>query len=300
MHRNIRNELWALAAGLIVALAGMVAGWRGANGFLLAVGTVAVIATALLAIGISWRLALLSRRLERALQDGERLRLLGQVAGGLAHQLRNGVAGAKLALQLHSRACMESDGDSLDVARRQLSRVENDLARFLELGRADAARRPCHIVEIVDEAAKLLRPQCRHSDVQLCWEPPAFDPVVVGDPGRLAHIVVNLLTNAVEAAGRGGHVEVVVDQPREGSCVIEVLDSGPGISPHVARRLSQPFVTGKSNGVGLGLFVARQAAEAHGGRLEWRQERGLTCFRVELPCELPAEVDCETSVGASR
>jgi hypothetical protein len=300
MNRNIRNELWALAAGLIVALAGVVGGWRGGNSSLLAFGTVAVIATALLAIGVSWRLALQAQRLERALQDGERLRLLGQVAGGLAHQLRNGVAGAKLALQLHTRACTESDGDSLEVARRQLSRVESDLARFLELGRVDTSRRPSHIVEIVDEAAKLLRPQCRHSDVQLCWEPPAFDPVVVGDAGRLAHIVVNLLTNAVEAAGRGGHVEIVVDQPRDGSCVLEVWDSGPGFAPHVARRLSQPFVTGKSNGVGLGLFVARQAAEAHGGWLEWRRERGLTCFCVELPCELHAAVDCETSVGASR
>jgi signal transduction histidine kinase len=116
----------------------------------------------------------------------------------------------------------------------------------------------------------------------MCWEPPPVDPVVVGDPGRLAHIVVNLLTNAVEAAGKGGHVEVTVDQPRDGSCVIEVSDSGPGPAPNVARRLSQPFVTGKSDGVGLGLFVARQAAEAHGGRLDWRRENGQTCFRVEL------------------
>jgi signal transduction histidine kinase len=135
---------------------------------------------------------------------------------------------------------------------------------------------------LVDGAVALLRPQCRHADVQICWEPPATDPVIPGDPGRLGHVIVNLLTNAVEAAGAGGQVEVTVELSTDGSSIIEVWDSGPGPDGVVADRLFQPFVTGKADGVGLGLFVARQAAEAHGGRLDWRRHRGRTCFRVEL------------------
>jgi signal transduction histidine kinase len=225
----------------------------------------------------------LAHSLELSLAKGERMRLLGQVSGGLAHQLRNGVAGAKLAVQLHARSCSDGDGDSLEAARRQLARVEADLSRYLDLGRDDVPRRPCHVVELVEEAAALVRPQCRHADVQLCWEPPIIDPVVWGDSGRLGHVVVNLLTHAIEAASADGQVEITVDQPGDGNCVIEVWDSGLGLNPVVARRLFQPFVTGKADGVGLGLFVARQAVEVHGGRLDWRRERGRTCFRVELP-----------------
>ena len=76
--------------------------------------------------------------------------------------------------------------------------------------------------------------------------------------------------------GEGGRGDVVG---------IEVSDSGPGPPPEVAGRLFEPFVTGKPEGVGLGLAVARQVAEAHGGRITWRREPGRTCFRIELPLE---------------
>src|SRR5436190_4186080 len=98
------------------------------------------------------------RQLQDSMQKSERLRLLGQVSGGLAHQLRNAVAGAKLAVQLHARGCAGGDAESLGVARRQLGRIESDLDRFLDLGRDHVRRRPCNIVELVDEAATLPRP----------------------------------------------------------------------------------------------------------------------------------------------
>jgi signal transduction histidine kinase len=254
-----------------------------------------------IALACTWRLGHQLRQSEAAVQKGERLRLLGQVSGGLAHQLRNGVAAAKLALQLHTRSCSVEDDESLDTARRQLARVEADLARFLDLGRGDVPRRPCSIVEIVEEAVSLLRPRCRHADVQLCWESPLAEPIVHGDPGRLGHILVNLLANAVDAAGAGGSVEVTADATATSRCVIEVWDDGPGPDAEVARRLFEPFATGKADGVGLGLFVARQAADAHGGRLDWRRECGRTCFRLELPAiERDMEVTNTAAIPASR
>ncbi|HEX4590503.1 MAG TPA: HAMP domain-containing sensor histidine kinase [Gemmataceae bacterium] len=283
MDRREREIILLPTSMLVIALGALAVRLGGGSAALLALGFVCAFVGAVTAIGLGWRLAECLQDYEEALRKSERMRVLGQVSGGLAHQLRNGVAGAKLAVQLHAKSCEAGETESLDMARKQLARVEADLSRFLDLGRDAVPRRPCRVVDLVEEAVSLLRPRCRHADVQLCWEPPASDPVVDGDPGRLGHLLVNLLTNAVEAAGPGGAIEITVDQTVAGDCAVDIWDSGPGPDQAIARRLFQPFATGKSDGVGLGLFVARQAAEAHGGRLNWRRERGRTCFRIELP-----------------
>jgi signal transduction histidine kinase len=222
---------------------------------------------------------------QKTVEQTERLRLLGQVSGGLAHQLRNGLAGARLAVQLYLRESHAgADGAALEVALRQLTLLETHLKRFLDLGRADAPRRePCALTALVSEAADLLRPQCRHAGIELRWSPPARPDVVLGDAGQLGQLLLNVLGNAVEAAGPGGWVEVRMRSAERGMVIVEVLDSGPGPSAEVAERLFEPFVTGKPEGVGLGLAVARQVAEAHGGRITWGREAGCTCFRIELP-----------------
>lgn len=232
-------------------------------------------------------------QLQETMQKTERLRLLGQVSGGLAHQLRNGVAGARLAVQLHSRECNgAADREPLEVALRQLTLVEANLKRFLDLGRTEGLRRePCSLKEVLDEAVSLLRPRCRHTGIELRWAPPAGRFRVQGDAGRLGHLLLNVIGNAVEAAGPGGWVEIGLSrQPAAGTraggaAVIEVFDSGPGPTAEVATRLFEPFVTGKPDGVGLGLAVARQVAEAHGGQIGWHRLEDRTCFRVELPLE---------------
>jgi signal transduction histidine kinase len=222
---------------------------------------------------------------EETVKRTERLRLLGQVSGGLAHQLRNGVAGARLAVQVHAREVNgHADTEALNVALRQLALVEMHLKRFLGLGRTtDMRREPCPLAAVLGETAALLRPQCRHAHIDLRCELPAdAGQTVLGDATQLGHLFLNVLTNAIEAAGAGGTVEVRLSA-RDGRAVVEILDSGPGPSAEVAARLFEPFVTGKPEGVGLGLAVARQVAEAHGGGITWRRADGRTCFEIVLP-----------------
>jgi signal transduction histidine kinase len=237
-------------------------------------------------------------QLQEAVQKTERFRLLGQVSGGLAHQLRNGVTGARLAVQVHARECGgNADAEALQVALRQLALVESHLKKFLELGKGASLERKAHsLAAVLEEAIALIGPQCRHAQIDLRWQAPAEALPIRGDASQLGHLFLNVIGNAVEAAGPGGAVEVQVaikDGKRENgreeaasrTAAIEIWDSGPGPPPEVAQRLFEPFVTGKPEGVGLGLAVGRQVAEAHGGSISWRREDGRTCFHIELPLD---------------
>jgi len=207
----------------------------------------------------------------------ERLRVLGQFSGGLAHQLRNAAAGAKLAVQLHLKEHGSESRESLDVALRQLARIEMNLSQFLMLGKPTAVNKlELDLTEVLTGAVSLYRPQAKHLGIALRWTRGGPVPLT-GDAISLGHLFVNLVGNAIDAAGPGGTVEVRC----EGRAV-EVSDSGKGPPPEIAERLFETFVTGKEQGIGLGLTVAKQAADDHGGAIRWFRREECTVFRVEF------------------
>lgn len=224
--------------------------------------------------------------LQETVQRTERLRLLGQVSSGLAHQLRNAVTGAKLAVQLHVSECPLKDDESLQVTLRQLSLMEANLRRFMNVGKVEPpSRSHCNIDLLLDEVLSLLKPQCQHAGIEVRYRPCDKSIQLEGDAGQLRDLFLNLLGNAIEVAGPKGMVDVstAIESGDRKVAIIEIADSGPGPPADIASRLFEPFVTGKPEGVGLGLAVSRQAAEAHGGLIVWRRESGRTVFRVELP-----------------
>ncbi|MFQ3592115.1 MAG: HAMP domain-containing sensor histidine kinase [Gemmataceae bacterium] len=221
-------------------------------------------------------------RLQEAIRRTERLHLLGQLAGGLAHQLRNSLTGARLAVQLH-RSETPGDSPALEVALRELTLLETQVRRLLDLGKTPPThRQACDLSERVTQAVELLQPRCQHAKIQLDWQSPGSCRAVV-DAGQWDQVILNLLTNAIEAAGPGGLIRVSLHPPLPPAklLVLEVADNGPGPQEAIVTRLFEPFVTTKPEGVGLGLAVARQIVEAHGGRLTWRREAGWTIFRAQ-------------------
>ncbi|MEX2115140.1 MAG: HAMP domain-containing sensor histidine kinase [Pirellulales bacterium] len=219
----------------------------------------------------------------RAIERSERLALLGQLSGGLAHQLRNSVAGARLAIQLHQRRCGADDRDSLTVALRQLSLTESHLQRFLTVGQpAQPHRTPCDLRQLTGDVIELVGPTCRHRNVALEIDPDREQPPLISaDSDQLRELLLNLVLNAVEAAGAGGWVRIEFDH-RTDATVLRVVDSGTGPPADMLDRLFEPFATGKPDGIGLGLTVAQRIAEAHGGAIRFLAERP-TCFEVNLP-----------------
>lgn len=224
------------------------------------------------------------RELEATIARSERERLLAQLAGGLAHQLRNAATGAKLALQLHARRC-PSDGQdqSVTVALRQLALLETQVRGLLSLGRNEPRPRAAISVNaLLHDVSDLIAPACEHAGVRLDVGSSSRDLQLYGDPGALQAAILNLALNAIEAAGPQGAVSLRSWQTTS-SLLIEVRDSGPGPTPAVVANLGQPFVTTKPEGVGLGLTLVRQVAHDHLGELSWRREGAETVFSLSFP-----------------
>ncbi|MBL9124722.1 MAG: HAMP domain-containing histidine kinase [Planctomycetaceae bacterium] len=221
--------------------------------------------------------------LHGAIRRGERLTLLGQLSGGLAHQMRNSAAGARLAIQLHRRACSASDRETIDVALRQLELVEEQLVSFLALGKPQQPRQvACDLALVVDEVRQLVAANARHRSVELAVEVPAAGARATADADQIRQVLINLTLNALDAVERGGRVRLVLAEFGD-RLRLAVLDSGRGVRPEIADSLFEPFSTTKPEGVGLGLAVAARIVAAHGGQLRWSRLDYETCFEFTLP-----------------
>jgi signal transduction histidine kinase len=222
-------------------------------------------------------------QLRARLLAGERERLLGQLAAGFAHELRNAVTGARLAIDLHRSRCQASSTDgSLGVAIKQLAVVEEEVRGLLALGkRTESVPEPLTIDKVFTEVADLVSPRCQHGGTTLDVESPTGIGLVARRDSLRAALL-NLVVNAIDAAGRGGTVRL--EARASGNEVrLSVADTGPGPPEHLAATLAEPFVTGKPEGIGLGLAIVTAVAEEHGGRLEWGRVNDHTRFTIVLP-----------------
>jgi len=228
----------------------------------------------------------------RSAQDGmmraERLAAVGTMAAGLAHEVRNPLNSINLQLVLLARrleklgeAQKEEMSGYIEAARKEIARLDDLVGEFLSLSSLDrvsmAANRPD---EVVREVLELMAPMAEQAGVQVSseYEGP-FAPFRM-DREKIKQVLVNLIRNAVEAMAQGGRL-MVTTAMRDGSLRIEVADTGSGIPP--GRDVFDFFVTTKKGGTGLGLPIARQIVEAHGGKLAFRsRNRGGTVFSVVL------------------
>jgi signal transduction histidine kinase len=228
-------------------------------------------------------------RYEVTVRQNERLRTLGQLSGGLAHQFRNAATGARMALDFHARSCTvdESDG-SLAVAIRQLALMESYIQRFLTLGQPHLHTFQRIALEpLVREAVELADPSCKHAKIELDFLPTPGEMFVAGDCKALEQVVSNLLSNAIEAVqqnvGAGRRVTVELRPSERRTAMLVVEDTGPGPGPAMQDQLFEPFATDKPSGTGLGLAVVKTIVDEHQGTIEWQRVEGRTRFTVEFP-----------------
>ncbi|MFP4056185.1 MAG: sensor histidine kinase [Candidatus Brocadiia bacterium] len=239
------------------------------------------------------------RQAEARVVASERLAAVGQVAAGIAHEVRNPLSGIKMSAQLLGRRLRElgAEDESVGVMLGEIARLEviiDDLLTFA--GPARLSPEPTDLNAAVREVLDFMARQLEHAGVAVRRELDEGLPLASIDPRRIRQVVLNLVLNAAEAMPRGGTLTVRT-RAAEGAVVGEVADTGQGIAPEHAERIFDPFFTTKKGGSGLGLGVSRTLVEAHGGTLGFEPADGGTCFRFALPIEGPPEGATESGQG---
>jgi len=223
--------------------------------------------------------------LQSRVLQAEREQWIAQLASGFAHQFRNGIAGISLALQVHQNRCSARSDRSMLIMEKQLKRLETEVRGLLSLGRrAEGIRTSFVISEVVRECLELVSPSMEHHDVCIEQSRLSEGVIVFGIRDGLRAAVVNLLQNAIDAAGHQGKIQVQLTAA-DSRVLIEVADNGPGPSQEVADRMLESFVTTKPEGVGLGLAIVNAIAQDHGGEVRWRRSDGWTTMELRLPLQ---------------
>jgi signal transduction histidine kinase len=222
---------------------------------------------------------------EEELRRADRLATLGEMAAGLAHEIRNPLSGLSGAAQVLCRddvdpATREEFGAIVRKETEQLNRVIHD---FLAFTRAQHDQsRDADLAELLQRAVESVRTEAARAGVAAVVDVP--EPVhVEATPILLEHVLLALLRNAVEAMPDGG--TVTISGCVEGDdLLVEVSDMGGGIEPGAEARVFEPFFTTKDDGVGLGLFIARRIVRGLGGSLSVDSASGRGCrFLIRLP-----------------
>ncbi|MBN9164687.1 MAG: PAS domain-containing protein [Myxococcales bacterium] len=214
----------------------------------------------------------------------ERLAVLGQLAGGVAHQIRNPLAAimnASYVLKRHLAPDRhENVEDAIRIIHDEVRHANIIITGLLDYARVRTPDR--HPTSIVDLLERILDSDWIPSNVRIVRELPADSVVSEVDSDQLQGAIANLVRNAIDAMPDGGELSMAL-AVRGGEIVITVTDTGGGISPHVRAHLFEPLHSTKPMGIGLGLVTARRFVEAHGGQIACIDVPSGARFEIRLP-----------------
>ena len=215
----------------------------------------------------------------------DRLATVGEMAAGLAHEIRNPLGSMKGAAEyLSDEPLPESSAEFIQIILEEAGRLNDVLGRFLDFARpfkVDFSKQ--NAVELVRKVVALFGADENAAHVKMTIEMPESPVYCMMDPELIRQVLINLAKNAIESMNGEGGLNFRITQGEDFIC-IDVCDEGPGVAPEVSQKLFEPFFSTKKGGTGLGLAISRRICEAHRGTLDLvsTSEKGI-CFRIELP-----------------
>ncbi|HKQ48359.1 MAG TPA: ATP-binding protein [Phycisphaerae bacterium] len=226
------------------------------------------------------------RQKNMELRRRDRLAALGEMAAGLAHEIRNPLGGialysSMLERELDAASPAHGAAAKITIGVRTLERLVSDILDFAQ--ERPLQRHACRMADLLPGLDTSIEPWADQCRCQLIIEPKAGECALYCDSERLGQALLNLLMNAVQAAGEKGTAWLSARLKSDGA-EIEVWDSGPGIPRDDLDRIFNPFFTTKAQGTGLGLAIVHQIVEAHGGTIRaGNRNEGGARFVIWLP-----------------
>jgi len=222
------------------------------------------------------------------LVQSEKLAVLGTLATAIAHEVRNPLAVIRSAAQSLAETVSSTTGEaqrSCQFVIKEADRLANLVNSLLAFARPlRAAAQPVAVSELFDRALLLARADIESRQVCLERQESSETTMAIADPDLMAQVLAGLLTNAAQAVRIGGKVRICCHQ-EDSRVELAVEDSGPGVPADLRNRIFEPFFTTRASGIGLGLAIARQIAEAHGSSITLgKSSTGGSRFSVMLRC----------------
>ncbi len=240
------------------------------------------------------REAEVTSRLRRA----EHMASLGQLAAGLAHEIKNPLAGIRGVIELlRDESEDESQRDLFDQIVTELDRINRTIHSLLSFARPSFPKRvPTNVRGLIEDSLRLIRPNLRKENITLEVEVAPNVGHFRLDPTHIRHVLVNLVANAAEAIENGGRISVrVITSSDRNDLFLSVTDDGPGIAASLHDKIFEPFYSTKFTGTGLGLAVVNSLVSRSGGVIDLMSEPGRgTTFFVLLPDEANVDESLES------
>jgi signal transduction histidine kinase len=233
-----------------------------------------------------------TRLLEAQAQMDDRLAYVGALAAGLAHEIRNPLNAMNMNLQMLEEELLGLQGvereelaDLLDSTKSEIKRLERLVNNFLAYARPSRPRfESTDLNAVVREVLRFLDLDFRQGGIELKTDLEPLLPDVELDETQFKQALMNLLVNARQVLKHDGRIMVRTRAGSRGDVIVEVEDDGPGIAPDIRERIFEVFYSSRGGGTGLGLPIARQIVERHGGVIELDSEEGRgTRFSIHLP-----------------
>jgi signal transduction histidine kinase len=229
------------------------------------------------------------RTLEQ-LRHADRLKTVGQLAAGLAHEVGtplNVISGRASMIMDDPEFPAQRTRDNAETIKREAQRISAIIQKLLDFARrTPVTRSRADLKQVIRHAAELIGPLARTRDVRIESALPDEPAMARFDFNQMQQVLMNLIDNAVDASPQGGTVRVILTAGEQGGWAIAISDEGPGIEADDQTRVFEPFFTTKDvgSGTGLGLSIAHGIVQEHGGEISFasRQRHGTT-FTVQLP-----------------